>query len=142
MNRDTLFFYFASLRDIAKDMQDDTLPKFAIKIYNLAFAIEIGLKTIYCYSHDYALLKEHCHKLTALFDKQTAEIKDFFIRKLNCSMPELSNHLIVVGNNFQEWRYYFESEDLNGNDKIYKTNILFLNDMLDAISCWFEEFTC
>ena len=116
----------------------------SVFVTNNSFACEVGLKGLLRKNNKgIDLTKSYGHDLKKLFDNllpyQQEFIKDEIdiVSSFRKAGDDFDSILEAVSNNFQEWRYVYESCDKNGNTKEYHTNYYFLYDFLNAIvSLW------
>lgn len=142
--RDTRFHQFKAAYVVAEfayrkcQESEQGLPEFAIATCNLAFAAEIGYKTILHYCGE----NKVTHSLVELDREVRKEgISICQEQDLGISTQEMNELLTIVDNNFVEWRYYYEDKDKHGEQKALRTNLLFLWDLLSALDHWLTEHT-
>ena len=148
MNERIEYSYFKELKIVSEKLyyelmevnENDIIKKIiktAVYIFNASFACEIGLKTIIM-AED-SINKVTGHKLNDLYIQLSLNSKQFIeskMSKLQLDNNDIQHYLSIISDNFVDWRYFYETEDKNGNAKSYETNCLFIYDFLNAI----EEF--
>lgn len=106
--------FFRSAELLEQQAMSDTLTYGTPAIVNLAFSIELFLKTVYMLENKAKAPKKH--KFTDLYEKLTfqskEEIRDGFDRK-RTGEKEFCFLLSYYSNLFEEWRYAYEDYGIN-----------------------------
>ena len=116
------------------------INKVSCYVVNATFACEIALKGFLrlnqniLHNYDQRLIKNH--RLDELFDLLLVEQQEFILKELSLltTIEDLKQELKIVGNNFSEWRYSFQSTKANGEVNNLKTNVFFIKDFLNALN--------
>lgn len=131
------------------DYSKADICKIAAYIVNASFMCELSLKGI-VYMEKLAKSKEivtseesktkKTHKLNELFNLLNNNTKETIINKMqhycsNDKSSEFSNALEEISNNFPDWRYFYEKDQV--------TNLLFLRDLSKALEEYvMENYGC